>query len=207
MPLVDAGRNAMLSGGLGNVITHISLHSGDPSTTGTNELTGGSPAYARKAVTWNAAASGLRTNNGALVFDVPTGITVYHVGFWSALTVGTFYGYFPVGAASYAVQGATFLASTDVFTSYGHGYSNDQRILVYDLNQAGVPTGFTEGTVYYVIGSTTDTFQLSATSGGASVAGTTDGEVAVQRCTPEVFAAQGTYTIADTALVLNAQFV
>jgi hypothetical protein len=149
----------------------------------------------------------LRTNNGALVFDVPTGTTVLHVGFWSALTTGTFYGYFPVGAASYAVQAATFLASTDVFTSYGHGYANDNRLLVYDVNQAGVPSGFTEGTVYYVISSATDTFQLSATSGGSTVAGTTDGEVAVQRCTPEVFAAQGTYTIADTALTLNAQLV
>lgn len=207
MPLVDAGRNAMLTGGLGNVISHISLHNGDPSTTGANELTGGSPAYARKAVTWNAAASGARTNNGALVFDVPTGVTVLHVGFWSAITAGTFYGYFPVGAAAYSVQGATFAASTDTFTSYAHGYSNDQRLLVYDLNQTGVPTGYTEGTVYWVVGVATDTFQLSATQGGAAVNGTTDSEVGVQRCTPEVFAAQGTYTIGDTALSLNAQFV
>jgi len=207
MPLNDAGRNAMLTGGLGNVISHISLHSGDPSTTGANELAGGSPAYSRVAVTWNAAASGLRTNNGALVFNVPTATTVLHVGFWSAISAGTNYGYSPVGAASYAVQAATFLASTDVFTSYAHGYANDDRILVYDVGGAGVPTGFTEGTVYFVIATATDTFQLSATSGGATVAGTTNGEVAVQRCTPEVFGAQGTYTIADTALVLNAQFV
>lgn len=207
MPLTDAGRNNMLTGGLGNAITHISLHSGDPSTTGANELTGGSPAYARKAVTWNAAASGLRTQNGALVFDVPTGTTVYHVGFWTAITAGTFLGYFPVGAAAYNVEAATFAASTDVFTSYAHGYSNDFRILVYDIHTAGVPTGYTEGTVYFVVAAATDTFQLSATSGGAAVNGTTDGEVGVQRCTPEVFAAQGTYTIADTALSLNAQFV
>ena len=207
MPLVDAGRNAMLSGGLGNAITHISLHSGDPSTTGANELTGGSPAYARKAVTWNAAASGLRTNSGALVFDVPISTTVYHVGFWSAITTGTFYGYFPVGAASYAVQAATCAASTDTFTSYAHGYSNDMRILVYDVGQAGLAAAYTEGTVYWVVGAATDTFQLSATQGGAAVNGATDFECCVQRCTPEVFAAQGTYTIADTALVLNAQLV
>jgi hypothetical protein len=204
MPLVDAGRNAMLTGGLGNVISHISLHNGDPSTTGANEITGGSPAYARKAVTWNTAASGLRTNNGALVFDVPA-TTVLHVGLWSAITAGTFYGYFPVGG--YVVQAATYVASTDVFTSFAHGYSNDFRVLVYDVATAGVPTGLTEGTVYFVVGATADTFQLSATSGGSAVNGTTDGEVIVQRCLPEVFAGQGTYTIADTALVLNAQVV
>jgi hypothetical protein len=195
----------MLTGGLGNAVSHISLHSGDPSTTGANELTGGSPAYARKAVTWNTAASGLRTNNGALVFDVPAATTVFHVGLWSAITAGTFYGYFPVGGA--AVQAATYVASTDVFTSFAHGYVNTDRVLVYDVAQAGAPTGLTEGTVYFVVGATTDTFQLSATSGGSAVNGTTDGEVAVQKCVPEVFAAQGTYTLPDTLLVLNAQLV
>ena len=204
MPLTDAGRNNMLSGGLGNAITHVSLHNGDPSTTGANELTGGSPAYARKAVTWNAAATGLRDNSGALDFDVPA-TTVYHVGFWTAITSGTFLGWYPVGG--YVAQAATFVASTDTFTSFAHGYSNDMRVLVYDVGQAGVPTGYTEGTVYYVVGSATDTFQLSATQGGGAVNGTTDGEVVVQRCLPEVFAAQGVYSIAAGGLVLNAQLV
>jgi hypothetical protein len=206
MPLVDAGRNAMLTGGLGNVITHVSLHNGDPSTTGANELTGGSPAYARKAVTWGTAASGLRANiTTALDFDIPAGTTVFHFGFWSAITTGTFYGYFPVGG--FAVEAATFAASTDVFTSYAHGYVNTDRVLVYDVHTAGVPTGYTEGTVYFVVAAATDTFQLSATSGGAAVNGTTDGEVAVQKCLPEVFAAQGVYSMAIGAVVLNAQLV
>ena len=57
MPLVTAGYNAALSGGLANAIQYISVHNGDPSTTGANELAGGSPAYARKAVSWAAASS------------------------------------------------------------------------------------------------------------------------------------------------------
>lgn len=204
MPLVDAGRNAMLTGGLGNVITHISLHNGDPSTTGANELTGG--AYARKAVTWGTAAAGLRANiTTALDFDVPAGTTVFHFGYWSASSAGTFYGYFPVGG--FGVEAATFVASTDTFTSFAHGYVNTDRVLVYDVHTAGVPTGYTEGTVYFVVSATTDTFQLSATSGGAAVNGTTDGEVAVQKCVPEVFAAQGVYSMAIGAVVLNAQLV
>lgn len=206
MPLYDAGRNAMLTGGLGNVITHVSLHNGDPSTTGANELTGGSPAYARKAVTWGTAASGLRANStAALDFDIPAGTTVLHFGFWSASTAGTAYGYFPVGG--FAVQGAIFTASTDVFSSFAHGYSNGDRVLVYDIGLAGVPTGYTEGTVYFVVAAATDTFQLSATLGGGAVNGTTDGEVAVQKCLPEVFAAQGVYSMAIGAIVLNAQLV
>jgi hypothetical protein len=38
-------------------ITHLSLHTASPSTTGANEATGGSPAYARKSVTFNAAGA------------------------------------------------------------------------------------------------------------------------------------------------------
>ena len=45
---VEAAKNSMLDA---LSITHISLHDDDPSTTGANEVTGGSPAYARKAAT------------------------------------------------------------------------------------------------------------------------------------------------------------
>ena len=202
--LSDSGRNDALNG-LAATVTHVSLHNADPSTTGANELTGGSPAYARLAVSWAAAAAGVRDNSGALDFNVPAGATVLHLGLWTAITAGTFKGWFPVGG--FAAQAATFLASTDVFTSYGHGYANGDRIIVADVGLAGVPTGFVEGTLYFVVNTATDTFQLSATLGGASVAGTTDGEVVVQRCLPEVFAAQGVYSVAIGALDLNAQLV
>ena len=205
MPLSDAGRNAMLSGGLGNTITHVSLHSGDPGTTGANELTGGSPAYARKAVTWNAAAAGVRDNAAQMDFDIPLGTTVFHVGYWTAITAGTFLGWFPVGG--FFAQAAVQPQATDIFTSYAHGLNNDDRVVIYDVQQAGVPAGLVEGTVYWVVGRTADTFQLAATQGGAAINATTDAEVIVQRVLPEVFAGQGVYSVAASALKLNAQFV
>lgn len=205
MPLNDAGRNAMLSGGLGNVIAYVSLHSGDPGTTGTNELTGGSPAYARKPVTWNAAAAGARDNAAQMDFDVPASTTVFHVGYWSAVTAGTFYGYFPVGG--FLAFAAVQPQATDIFTSYAHGLNNDDRVVIYDIQQVGVPAGLTEGTVYWVVNKTADTFQLAATQGGAAINATTDAEVIVQRVLPEVFAGQGVYSVAANALKLNAQFV
>ena len=73
MPLNTNGQNACLSGGLGNTVTYLSLHTGVPDSTGSLEATGGSPAYARKAVTWAAAASGQRANSGTITFDVPAG--------------------------------------------------------------------------------------------------------------------------------------
>lgn len=203
MPLNDAGRNAMLTGGLGNVVTHIGLHDGDPGTTGTNELTGGT--YARIAVTWAAAAAGVRDNSNQMDFNVPAGKTVTHFGLWGAASGGSFFGYFPVGgfAALVAVQPQ----SSDTFTSYAHGLNNDDRVLVYDIQQAGVPTGLTEGTIYWVVNRTADTFQLATTQGGAAINTTSDAEVAVQRVLPEAYAGAGVYTAAVSALKLNAQFV
>lgn len=69
--------------------TWISLHTGNPSTTGANEATGGSPAYARKQTTWTAGASDGATGGSQVTFDVPAG-TYTHVGIWSAATSGTF---------------------------------------------------------------------------------------------------------------------
>jgi hypothetical protein len=65
------------------------LHTGDPggANSASNEVTGGSPAYARKAVAWNAASSGTATQNGDVVLDVPAGTTVSWVSLWN--TAGT----------------------------------------------------------------------------------------------------------------------
>lgn len=60
----------------------ISLHTGDPSTTGANEVTGGS--YARQTIAWNSPASGTVTNSGTITFSLPSGSTATYFGLWSA---------------------------------------------------------------------------------------------------------------------------
>lgn len=61
----------------------ISLHTGDPGTTGANEVTGGSPAYARKQTTWNGGASDGVVAGSEVAFDVPAG-TYTHMGVWTS---------------------------------------------------------------------------------------------------------------------------
>src|SRR5437870_8328943 len=105
MALNNTAKNLMLDA-LGAVIGYVSLHTASPGTTGTNEVTGGSPAYARKAVTWNAASGADLDNNANPVFDVPAGTTITHYGLWSASTGGTFYGGDALSAQeSYGGQG------------------------------------------------------------------------------------------------------
>lgn len=91
----------------GTQITHIGL----VDETGT-ELTGGSPAYARKAVTWTDASSGTIRPDADLTFDIPSGVTVGGWRGYSASTDGTDYGGADLTNETYASQGEyTLLAS------------------------------------------------------------------------------------------------
>lgn len=204
MGLNTNGQNALVSGGLGNAVNRISAHTGDPSTTGANEVTGGT--YARQAVTWNAAASGQRTNNGAIAFAIPAGTDVYFLGLWD--TSGpTFYGYTPLGGTSGTSPKAGHAdATADTITSAAHGLTNGLALVVFDIEAAGAPTGLTEGTVYFVVGAATDTFQVSATSGGSAVNITASGPVGFQQLIKESFGGGGTLTVADATLTLDGRF-
>lgn len=87
--LVDAGKNLLLDGFAGGV-TFVSLHTADPSTDGSSEVSGGT--YTRESVSWASAASGSVSTSASVVFDVPGSTTITHLGYWSASTSGTFYG-------------------------------------------------------------------------------------------------------------------
>lgn len=112
--LSPAGKNVMLDA-LGAVAVFASMHTADPGTAGTSEVTGGSPAYARKSITWFAASAGDLDNNANPVFDVPAGTTVTHFGLWSAGSGGTFYGGGALSTAeTFGGQGTYTLTDADV---------------------------------------------------------------------------------------------
>jgi len=113
MPYSIPAKNAMLDA-LGTLAVFVSLHDGDPGENGANEIAGGSPAYARKAVAWNPASGGILDSSNQPVFDVPAGKTIAHVGFWSALTGGVFYGSADVVDEVFASQGTYTLTDADL---------------------------------------------------------------------------------------------
>lgn len=84
MPATNATLEAaaLAVSGIGNT---ISLHTGNPGTTGANEATGGSPAYARKTTTWASGAVDGIVTGSAVVFDVPAG-EYTHFGIWNGST-------------------------------------------------------------------------------------------------------------------------
>ena len=89
MALANPGKNVMLDA-LAGVALYASVHTADPGTSGASEATGGTPAYARKALTWGSASAGSLAAT-KVTFDVAAG-TYTHFGLWSAATGGTFYG-------------------------------------------------------------------------------------------------------------------
>lgn len=97
MPMTVTFRNAMLTSGAA-LITHIGLIN-------SSEITGGSPAYARKAVTWAAASNGIIRPTADLTFDIPAGATVKSWAGFSALTGGTNYGGAPLTTEAFSGQG------------------------------------------------------------------------------------------------------
>lgn len=66
------------------------LFTADPGTGGaaTGEVSGGSPAYARKAWNWGAASNSAITS-AATPFDVPSGTTVAFIGVAVSAVAGT----------------------------------------------------------------------------------------------------------------------
>jgi hypothetical protein len=80
-----------------------SLHSADPGTSGANEITGGSPAYARKSLSWSAGSTGTAT--ASATFDVASGVTPAWTGIWSAVTAGTFRDKADITDQAFASQG------------------------------------------------------------------------------------------------------
>lgn len=89
-PINDALLNVMATAA-GAAATHLSLHSGVPNASGSNETSAG-----RVAAGWGAAANGDITATNKAFSGGASGGAVGYVGFWSAATGGTFYGYLPV---------------------------------------------------------------------------------------------------------------
>lgn len=102
---LEVAADNVAANAVATAVAYLSLHSANPGPTGANELAGGTPAYARIAVTWNGAVAGVAALNGDKTFNVPAGATVAYVGAWSAPTGGTFYGSDDVTTEVYGAQG------------------------------------------------------------------------------------------------------
>lgn len=189
------------SGGAGVGATHGSLHAAY-STTGASELSGGSPVYARQAITWSPASGRSKATASSFVFPVPAASTVRWVGFWDAVTAGNFLGMTPNGGAMTEAFTCPDIAN-DTLEAPSHGLSTGQSVVVWAVPGASLPAPLAEGTVYWVVTATADDLQLSLTSGGAAINLTAVGSGFLQRIVEESFGAQGTMTVTSATMTLD----
>lgn len=211
MPFNDVAKNTGLTA-ISGTISHVGIHTLTDPGSATNALAGepSGGTYARQAVAWSTAASGLQSNSGALTCPVDAG-TFGFITFWNASTGNTsnYKGYAPMGGAS-ALKGffsTDLVLANDTLISAAHGMADGDRVMLYNVFAETLPTGtgLTEGSVLYVVSSGTNSFKVSLTSGGAAIDITAlgGGEGYWQRVVPETFNAPGNITIAVGALTLD----
>jgi hypothetical protein len=80
------GKNSMATH-YGAAATYGALYTSAPGASAGTEPSGGSPAYARKALTWGSASGGVIT--ASATFDVPA-CTVVGTGVHDAVTAGNY---------------------------------------------------------------------------------------------------------------------
>jgi hypothetical protein len=165
---------------------YVGLHTADPGEAGnqtTNECA--YTSYARVAVArttggWTVSGNTV-TNAAAVTFPKATGGSETATYF----TVGSD----PTGTGKilyYGVLGGSLLAftgkaSNDTLTIPGHNFIANDQVVAYPAPGATLPTGVTEGTVYFVKTVSGNDVTLSATQGGSTLDLTADGAGIIQK--------------------------
>lgn len=167
----------------------VALHSAYVDSSGnqtTNEVSYGS--YARVAV---ARTNGGWTVSGNLVVPVSTiAFPAASSGSATAMfaTIGTASSSTGKVLARAGIGGAPQIvhaATSDTITATAHGLAVSDRVAFYPTHNVSLPTGITEGTVYFVkTAPDANTLTISATDGGSTIDVTGAAGCIMQRITP-----------------------
>jgi hypothetical protein len=123
------------------------------------------------------------------------------VGVWDALTGGNFQGMGPNGGA--AQYGFTAATTGNLFTAPGSSYANGTPVVLFDtVDVPQFPSGFTVGTIYYVVSASGATFSLSATLAGTAITVSAASAGIVQYIAVETYTIAGTFTVSSDVLTL-----
>lgn len=112
MAIATTAEKNSLATKYGTDAAYAALFTADPGTSGTvvGEVSGGAPAYARKAITWGAPSAGVIT--GTVTFDVPASTTITFAGVCSAATGATLIDKGAITSQTFAGQGTYTLTLT-----------------------------------------------------------------------------------------------
>lgn len=146
-------------------------------------------AIARSALGFTVSAGGLVTLTSAVQFATAGVGATGTLLFWTLGTASSGTGTLVrAGGLGGLSVPATMVASTDVITSpnlvgQSTGLANADRVVFWSMGGT-VPAGLVEGTAYYVVNLSGNTFKVESSVGGGAINITADGACFVQRLTP-----------------------
>ena len=162
-------QNSVAAGSL-----YVSLHTAEPGEAGdqtTNETA--YTNYARMAVARTSGGwtvSGNQVSNAAAINFAQCGLTGAPITHWGIGTDASGAGKLLYkGPLSSVVQGPFTAKADDTITIPGHSLAVNERVAFYPAFGSSLPTGITEGTIYWVKTVSGDDILISATQGGAAV--------------------------------------
>jgi len=192
---------------------YVSLHNADPGEGGsqtTNETA--YTNYARQAVArtsggWTVSGTDPTQVVNAAIINFPqcgvTGDTLTHWGIGSLVSgAGVLFASGPIGpVAGPYLEFTCTLASPGSMTVPGSAFSVNDRVSVYHTPTGTLPTGFTEGTVYFVGTAAGTVITLSTTTANGNPVNTSSvGAGVVFKQTPLAVSALITPSFAASAI-------
>jgi hypothetical protein len=112
MAVQTAAMKNILSDAYKGAAAYGAVYTTAPGGSAGTEPSGGSPAYARKSLSWSASSGGV--TSATATFDIPTSTTIVGAGVHSAVTAGTYYDGAALTSQTFASQGT--YAVTFTFT-------------------------------------------------------------------------------------------
>lgn len=185
---------------------HIGLHSAYPNEAGTGaELSGNN--YSRVAVTnnttnWPNYSGDTKSNGTTITFPTASGnwLEAVAVSVWDASVAGNMIARGWLGSDGGKLFTAT---AADVFTAPSHTLVNDDKVAVITVPGGTLPTGVVDGTIYFVVGQSGDTFNLSATQGGGAINLTTTGAGLIKKVIPKTVQTNDSLSFGVGTLVIT----
>lgn len=187
---------------------YVSLHTAEPGEAGSqNTSETAYTNYARVAVARSGSGwtvSGNQVSNAAAVIFAQCGVTGATITHFGVGTDSSGAGKLLFKAPLSSVVQGPFTAKTDdTITIPGHSLAVDERVAFYPAFGSSLPTGITEGTIYWVKTVSGDDITISTTQGGGTLDITAVGDgVAIESSTLAVSSGI-TPSFAIGALVIN----
>lgn len=103
MAIQTTAQKNTLATAYGDAAAYGAIYTTAPGGSAGTEPAGGSPAYARKALSWGAPAAGVVT--ATATFDVPSGATIVGIGVHTAVSGGTYLDGGTITSQAFSSQG------------------------------------------------------------------------------------------------------